>query len=237
MMNPCSLPRPWDEFAAYLFDIDGTLLNCSDATHYFAFCDAFKSIAGRPLNLNGVVTHGNTDIGILRDAFRLAGVPDDLWRPKIAQMREQMCSFMEQREMDVCTDVLPSVRRVLAHLCSKRAALGVATGNLEAIGQLKLRRAGLLPFFQFGAWSDEFEDRCSVFQAGSRAAHRATGCDAMICAVGDTPADIYAARQNGMSVIAVATGIHPFETLAANNPDLCIRSFEELLDTALPVRA
>ena len=27
MMNPCSLPRPWDEFAAYLFDIDGTLLD------------------------------------------------------------------------------------------------------------------------------------------------------------------------------------------------------------------
>jgi phosphoglycolate phosphatase len=236
-MNSCSLPRAWDEFDTYLFDIDGTLLNCSDATHYLAFCNALESVAGRPLTLDGVVTHGNTDVGILRDALRLAGVPDDLWRAQIAQIREQMCSFVEQRETNVCTEVLPSVQRVLTYLHSKNTVLGVATGNLKTIGQLKLRRAGLLSFFQFAAWSDEFENRCNVFAAASRAAREATRPDAMICVVGDTPADIHAARENEMSVIAVATGIHPFETLAANKPDLCIRTFDELLDTAVPARA
>jgi phosphoglycolate phosphatase len=55
--------RAWDEFDAYLFDIDGTLINCRDAVHYFAFCESLTRIAGRPMNLDGVVAHGNTDAG------------------------------------------------------------------------------------------------------------------------------------------------------------------------------
>ena len=67
-----TLPRSWDAFDAYLFDIDGTLINCKDAVHYFAFCAALKSLSGRNLNLDGVTAHGNTDVGILRDALMLA---------------------------------------------------------------------------------------------------------------------------------------------------------------------
>ena len=37
----------WDAYDAFLFDIDGTLLTCTDAVHYFAFCHVFESIAGR----------------------------------------------------------------------------------------------------------------------------------------------------------------------------------------------
>ena len=61
---------------ALFLDIDGTLLNCMDAVHYFAFCDALSEVAGRALNLDGVVTHGNTDEGILRDAFAVGGVAE-----------------------------------------------------------------------------------------------------------------------------------------------------------------
>ena len=43
--------RAWDSYDAYLFDIDGTLLNCTDAVHYFAFCDTLTMLARRPLNL------------------------------------------------------------------------------------------------------------------------------------------------------------------------------------------
>ena len=78
-----SLPRRWDTFDAYLFDVDGTLLDCRDAVHYFAFCETLKSLSGRELNLDGVTAHGNTDIGILRDALALAGVPESDWRPRL----------------------------------------------------------------------------------------------------------------------------------------------------------
>src|SRR6185503_10778846 len=53
-----SLPRAWDGFDAYLFDVDGTLLNCKDAVHFFAFRNALRTLSGRELNLDGVTAHG-----------------------------------------------------------------------------------------------------------------------------------------------------------------------------------
>src|SRR5947209_6080925 len=136
--------RPWDDFDAYLFDIDGTLLHCSDATHYFAFCDALQALSGRPLTLEGVTAHGNTDIGILRDALALAGVADAEWRPRLAEIRTRMCTFVELRKGDLRATVLPCVHDVLAHLKNRGATLGIVTGNLKEIGRTKLQSGGLL---------------------------------------------------------------------------------------------
>src|SRR5579863_9132392 len=89
-MNATGSGCSWDSFDAYLFDIDGTLLHCRDAVHYFAFCEVLTSIAGRALTLDGVATHGNTDMGIVRDALRLAACHDTspsaspLWKPLFA---------------------------------------------------------------------------------------------------------------------------------------------------------
>ncbi len=122
----------WDRYDVYLFDIDGTLLECTDAVHYFAFCDALHLLAGRPLNLDGVTAHGNTDNGILRDALTLANVPEAAWRPRLAEARAAMCRQVEASQAELCVAVLPHVRTVLDHLRSRGALLGVATGNLEA---------------------------------------------------------------------------------------------------------
>ena len=222
-------PRAWDGYDAYLFDIDGTLLNCTDAVHYFAFCDTLTMLAGRPLNLDGVVAHGNTDIGILRDALALAGVPDEHWRPRLAEVRDRMCSHVERNQASLRAEVLPLAAEVLQHLHARGAVLGVATGNLEAIGRLKLASCGLLHHFDFGGYSDEHEYRRDVFAAALEKARGLAGHGANVCVVGDTPADVQAARGNGLDVIAVATGIYTREQLMAQQPTLCIASFAELL--------
>ncbi|HEX5236782.1 MAG TPA: HAD family hydrolase [Silvibacterium sp.] len=223
------LPRPWNCFEVYLFDIDGTLLQCADAVHYFAFCDVLSRVAGRPLTLDGVVAHGNTDVGILRDALVLADVSEERWRPELDAMKRRMCANVQAREKEVCAAALPGVREVLEHLRGRGATLGVATGNLEAIGKLKLQRAGLLTLFDFGGWSDEFEFRTDVFKAAVTKARGIAGDAAAICVVGDTPADIWAAHENGLPVIAVATGIYPLEELVPAGPELCVNSMQELL--------
>jgi phosphoglycolate phosphatase len=50
--------------------------------------------------------------------------------------------------------------------------------------------------------------------------------------IGDTPSDIRAARQNGLTVIGVATGIYSLEQLSAERPDLCLQSLGELVSAA-----
>ena len=217
--------RHWDEFDAYLFDIDGTLLNCRDAVHYFAFCDALTRIAGRPMNLDGVVAHGNTDVGILRDALRLAGVPDEAWRPGLLETQQGMGDFVESREAEFQIEATPGIVEVLRHLRGKGAVLGVATGNLRRIGRAKLARAGVLEWFNFGGYSDAFEYRRDVFQA----ALALTPKGAAVCVVGDTPEDVRAAKACGLNVIAVATGTFGLEELAVEDPDWCLRSFRDVM--------
>ena len=224
-----TLQRPWDEFDAYLFDVDGTLLNCKDAVHYFAFCGALKSLSGRELNLDGVTAHGNTDVGILRDALTLAGVPEAHWRPRIAEACSSMCSYVESNRHQIRTDALPATREVLQHLRDRKAVLGVATGNLAAIGKIKLDSCGLLQHFDFFAFSDNLESRADVYSRALERARDLAGADAAICAVGDTPADVRAARHHGINVIAVATGIHSREQLLQEQPDLCLSSLSDLL--------
>lgn len=223
-----SLPRPWDEFDAYLFDIDGTLLHCTDAVHYFAFCDVLSSVAGRPINLDGVVAHGNTDTGILRDAFASAGIPEGHWRPQLPQLRERLCLHVEQQKGSLCVNILPQVREVLSHLQRRGALLSIATGNLERIGKSKLATAGILDLFDMATWSDAFEHRIDVFYEAVKQIRSSTHKCATILAIGDTPADIDAARANGLPAIAVATGAYTYTQLAMHKPSLCIQSLADL---------
>lgn len=222
------LSRGWDEFAAYLFDIDGTLLNCQDAVHYFAFCDALSAVAGRPMNLDGVVTHGNTDEGILRDAFRRAEIAEAVWRGQMDVVRAQIGAQVERDREQLRIEVLPGVREVLAHLRGRGAVLSTATGNLARVGEVKLGRCGLLPFFDFGGWSDTCESRSEVFRRALGKVRAAIGPEAAVCVVGDTPADVEAAHANGLEVIAVATGIFAEEDLEAGMPEMCVASLERL---------
>lgn len=222
--------RAWDTYDTYLFDIDGTLLHCEDAVHYFGFCEALTTIAGRPLNLDGVVTQGNVDIGILRDAFALAQIPEAAWRPHLAEIRDALCSYVEAHASELRITVFPGVPQTLLSLRARGATIGVATGNLERIGWAKLRHCGLQPYFHFGGFSDLYETRAQVF-AGALSQATALKPSAKVCVLGDTPADVLAARANGLDVIAVATGTHSYQVLQATRPDRLIRSFEELLGT------
>ena len=221
--------RAWDGFDGYLFDIDETLLHCTDAVHYFGFCEVLTRVAGRPTTLDGVVAHGNVDVGIMRDALALAGVPESQWRPRLPEMREELCAYVATHRDELRAEALPGVREILTHLQGKAAVLGIATGNLAAIGKAKLQHVGIGEFFTVGGWSDEHETRADVFRAAITKMRAAAGDNAAVCVVGDTPADVAAARANELPVIAVATGIYTREELAAAGPDAVLDSFEGLV--------
>src|ERR1700684_3293394 len=84
----------WDEQRAYLFDIDGTLLRHRDRVNFDAFDARVRSVVGRDLALDVVTLSGNTDPGILRDAFKLAKVEDSGWRPQREAVLKAMCEHV-----------------------------------------------------------------------------------------------------------------------------------------------
>jgi phosphoglycolate phosphatase len=68
-----------------------------------------------------------------------------------------------------------------------------------------------------------------VFGAAVAKARALVSRDASLCVIGDTPADIRAAHENALPVIAVATGVYSYEQLQQEHPERCIHSFAELL--------
>jgi len=124
---------------------------------------------------------------------------------------------------------MPGVEQVLDHLARRGALLGVATGNLEVIGWVKVEQAGLREWFRFGGFSDHFPIRSELVGHAADKAREMAGRGAKICVVGDTPRDIEAARANFLSVIAVATGNYSFDELLKYQPEVCATSLGDLL--------
>jgi phosphoglycolate phosphatase len=224
----------WDACDAYLFDIDGTLLQAKGGVHIDAFSSSVLEVTGRPLELDGVMIHGNTDTGILRDAFRRAAVADEVWEPKLEQILERMRETVFRRREHMPVTVHPGVVETLAYLKNKGRVLGVATGNLEQIGWLKIEIGGLRDWFSFGGFSDRFAARAEMIRAAAAQARLLAGEKATVCVVGDTPADIAAARANGLPTIAVATGNFSCEQLLEHAPEVCTPSLAVLLAHATP---
>jgi len=133
----------WRAADAYLFDIDGTLLNSRDAVHYFAFHRAIEKVFGLDFRIDGVPVHGNTDVGILRAYLELANVPEKQWRPRLHEVLDLMASDVERSASDLRPELCPAVGRLIEDLLSQQKLLGVASGNLERVGWAKLRACGL----------------------------------------------------------------------------------------------
>jgi phosphoglycolate phosphatase-like HAD superfamily hydrolase len=124
---------------------------------------------------------------------------------------------------------MPGVEETLRHLARKGGLLGVASGNLEAIGWIKIEQAGLREWFRFGGFSDHFPVRAELIGQAARKAREMAGGEASVCVVGDTPRDIEAAHANLLSVIAVATGRYNFDELLQHQPEVCATSLADLL--------
>lgn len=222
----------WDSADAYLFDIDGTLLNCRDAVHYFAVQHAMRQVLGIEASIEGVPVHGNTDIGILRAVLHRAGMNNEVIDSHMPELIAQMTAEVRRNKEQLNPELCPSILELIAHLQARGKLLGAASGNLEAVGWLKLEKAGIRPMFAFGSFSFPRESRADIFQHGIAMAREYLGRQATVTVIGDTPADIQAARAVGVPVITLATGIFSFAELKASGPDACFACATDLLALA-----
>jgi len=126
--------------------------------------------------------------------------------------------------------VCPGVRRTLLRLQRRGAVVGLVTGNLSRIGWKKMERAGLRPYFRFGAFAELAKDRAGLVRVAIRHARRERWIapDSRISLIGDHPNDVRAARANGIRAIAVATGLVSIEELRSHEPDVILPDLRSL---------
>lgn len=220
----------WDRQDAYLFDIDGTLLRSRDRVHVDSFTTTLQKVMGPKVTLEGVSLAGNTDTSILREACEQAGISAEVLEPQLAAIVEAICHNVQGRKHEMQPMLMPGVEDTLQHLADRGAILGLATGNLEMIGWIKMERAGLREWFRFGGFSDRFPIRAELIGDAARKARELAGPQASVCVIGDTPRDIEAAHANGLPVISVGTGHFSFDELIAHKPEVCTTTLADLLE-------
>lgn len=213
-----------------LFDIDGTLLREGVAPK-IAFARALRETFATVGPVGTFRFAGMTDPECVTEIMRLAGVADDV----IHQRRDEcLRRYIEHLEDEMPNHdgarLFPGVRELLERLNKLDDVLvGLLTGNVLRGAQLKLRRWNLEPYFRFGAFGDDHENR-SVLAAIALEKARAlvgahvSGADTTV--VGDTPKDISCARAIGARAVAVATGQVSRQELSECSPDVLLDSFE-----------
>lgn len=221
-----------------LFDIDGTLLDANRAGHT-CLVRAMQAIFGTAGAQERYDWRGKTDPQIVGDLLREAAVPEAVIRARLPDCFEAYARCLERlidagHPVNVCPGIRPLVERLATR---DDALVGLLTGNVEAGARLKLKPTGLLPYFKVAAFGSDDTDRRRLPAIARERAQALTGrripfADLVI--IGDTPLDIDCARAAGAVAVAVATGHHAVEELAAHAPD---HLFPDLADTAAALAA
>src|ERR1700691_4359207 len=204
-----------------LFDIDGTLVRRAGPHHRQALVDAVRRVTGLETTTEHIPVHGMLDPDILTRMMRDAGASPAAIRRAMPDIVRRAQQIYVRGVPNLQRKTCPGVRPLLRRLQQRGVLLGLVTGNLTRIGWKKLDRAGLKPYFRFGAFGEMAKDRAGLARLAIRHA-RAQGWIAKgtpSALVGDAPSDIVAAQRNGIRSIAVYTGISTRDDLLVYAPD------------------
>jgi phosphoglycolate phosphatase len=192
--------------------------------------EAIRRTVGVETTTDGVPVAGMLDRDILATMMTRSGMKPAAIRKAMPAVVERAQSIYIRTGPVLERKVCPGVRRVLRRLERRGVVIGLVTGNLSRIGWRKMERAGLRPYFRFGAFAELAKDRAGLVRIAIRRARaerwitRAT----RISLIGDHPNDVRAAKANGIRAIAVATGLVSIDELRTHSPDVLLPDLRSL---------
>ena len=221
-----------------LFDIDGTLIAHAGALTpaLNRYQMAIKATYGIDTIYNLKKYNGSIERAIAWDLLKDSGISRDAFLEKfpmyVEHLRESLMELSQKQPLYV---PIPDAVTLAEKLSQKKdTAVGVITGNAKRIAEWKLVYTGLTPYFSFGLYGDEADDRNElaklVFEKSKKELHQ-TFAPKDIIVIGDTIHDIRAGKAIGATTIAVTTGLHVAKNvLAHEQPDFLV---DTLLDNAI----
>ncbi len=213
-----------------LFDVDGTLIDNGGAGGR-ALRRALADQYGLPDGTDGVRFDGKTDPQIVREILSWRGKNGLFSTEELPTFFSFYLSFLQEElsEGDGFR-VLPGARELVGVLDRREDFLvGLATGNIREGAQLKLERAGLNPFFPFGGFASDSEDRTELTRIAVERAHARTEDPVeRIFVIGDTPRDIVHGKEAGATTVAVASGNYSLGALEGYKPDFVLKSLDPI---------
>jgi phosphoglycolate phosphatase-like HAD superfamily hydrolase len=191
-----------------LFDIDNTLIKTSKA-HMKAFSEAFKKVYGIESTIEIIDYSGMTDQQIIIEVLKKKGLNEQQIYLKIDECMKTMVEYFDSIKDSIEINVLSGVPKLLEELKNQNFLIGLVTGNLESIARSKMQKANLNHYFKLGGFGSDDISRTKLIKLAIK---RAEKCNFKyknnVFLFGDTPKDMNAGNDAGVTTIGVATGIY-----------------------------
>ncbi len=220
-----------------LFDIDGTLL-ISRGIGREAKRRAMQECFGQTGDLDSHIFGGKTDWGILADLLAPHGhSASDIGRD-MPTYEATMARHMREISGAYTAEPCPHAMELVQALRGRDDTLiGLVTGNTSMTAAIKLEMAGYASdWFVVGAYGNESPNRDDLTRLARQRAGAHLGRDlngAELIVIGDTPADIQAARAIDAVAVAVCTGYAERDSLIASDPDFLLADLSTFMELVL----
>ena len=222
-MTPTDVPS----YDAYLFDLDGTLVDTAPDLMYA---------------LNATLVHaGYAEVGIELTRLwvgygakvMLAQAVEHHGEAKLSddQIEEYFAFFLERYSERIAVDSkpYPSVIDSLSALSSRTPKLGVVTNKLQGLSIQLLRELDLYKFFNIVVGGDTLQVRKPEPQPILYACNELDSVPSETLFVGDSTTDVKAARAAGCPVVCMRDGYNHNTPAVELGADQIIDSFCQLL--------
>ena len=212
-----------------LFDIDGTLL-LSGGCGRVAFENAFSDLFKIPNAWGNTLPDGKTDFLIIDEIANR-----ELSRSLREEEYNSLCKLYSHHFNSEIGNsprfrLMPGVINLLERLAKdENILLALATGNLENVSWLKLKRGKMDHYFKCGGFGSDATHRIDILQkAVERARHfkKHHFEKNEIYVIGDTSHDIKAANELGFKSIGVMTGNTEGKEFKHTPPTYLLKDFK-----------
>ncbi|MFE3150058.1 HAD family hydrolase [Streptomyces sp. NPDC059218] len=211
-----------------LWDIDHTLIATRGVGREI-FGECFEQVTGRVMQAQASVD-GMTEPVIFRETAKLHGIASNRAMFESFARCSAERHLLRAGELRKRGHALPGAATALAAV----AALGgvvqtVVTGNIRPAAEVKLGAFGLDAHirFEYGAYGEDDDERAELVRIAIRRASQALNAPVApenVLLIGDTPADVAAALDSGVRVLAVGTGRSSSADLRAAGATMAVTS-------------
>ncbi|WP_419994515.1 HAD family hydrolase [Streptomyces boninensis] len=203
-----------------LWDIDHTLISTRGVGRELS-ATAFEATTGQKMRKQAKID-GITEPVIFRETAKLHGIDTDrtdfeAFACHLAKAHHERADELRDRG-----HALPGAVEALdAFAALPGVVQTVVSGNVRTVAEIKLQIFGLDRHIRWdvGAYGEDDDERAELVHL---ALQRASVAPTHAILIGDTPADVAAARDNAVRVIAVATGRSDEAELRATGSDVVL---------------
>jgi HAD superfamily hydrolase (TIGR01662 family) len=213
------------DIRAVIFDIDGTLVDTFEV-YQKVFNQGIEPYGATPVAqevLREYLAKGLSLRQILQNA--IPSIDDDIY----ARCRADIMNRFREAEID---DVkpFPGAVELFGHLQQKGIKIGIATGRMSSNEDewTRFKRMGLDGYISAIVTSKEMQYRKPAPDVIIECAKRLKISPENCIVIGDTVADIHAAKSAGSLSAAVTTGHEGEDNLLKERPDIIFNSLSDL---------